>query len=302
MREVFSLDANMLTAVAPIYGLVFLFRWKDEAGTDEAKEMLDGEQEPDDLWFANQVVDNACATLAVLNLVLNCPSFDAGPLLRCIKDATAELPSPLKGLAVASSDALRHKHNAFAKKSEMAEADLYMMQQARAAAAKNAKRKRKRKQESTSDEESDLGEEEEDDAFHFIAYLPKAGHLWELDGLKPRPIRHGSISHPDDWFLDVIPVIGERLNRYSAQEIRFNLLAMTEDPMGRLEADRLRPENQFDKVLLESIDAQLAQLKQERDEEADLVARRAHDYHPFLEKYLHILNDKGILTALYSDT
>ena len=33
---------------------------------------------------------------------------------------------------------------------------------------------------------------EEDDLFHFIAYLPRAGRLWELDGLTRGPIDHGA--------------------------------------------------------------------------------------------------------------
>lgn len=70
---------------------------------------------------------------------------------------------------------------------------------------------------------------EDDDVYHFIAYTPVNGVLYELDGLQPSPISHGSCS--DSEFCDkIIPVLQRRINRYPATEIRFNLLAMIQDP------------------------------------------------------------------------
>lgn len=70
---------------------------------------------------------------------------------------------------------------------------------------------------------------EDDDVYHFIAYTPVNGVLYELDGLQPSPISHGSCS--DSEFCDkIIPVLQRRIGRYPATEIRFNLLAMIKDP------------------------------------------------------------------------
>jgi len=38
------------------------------------------------------------------------------------------------------------------------------------------------------------GEEEDDEAFHFIAYIPISDSLWELDGLKRQPVKLGRTS------------------------------------------------------------------------------------------------------------
>ena len=69
---------------------------------------------------------------------------------------------------------------------------------------------------------------EEDDVYHFIAYTPINGVLYEIDGLQPAPISHGVCSFED--FPDmVITVLQRRIERYPANEIRFNLLAMVRD-------------------------------------------------------------------------
>lgn len=69
---------------------------------------------------------------------------------------------------------------------------------------------------------------EEDDVYHFIAYTPVNGQLYELDGLQPAPINHGPCSF-DEFPAKVLPVLQRRIARYPAHEIRFNLLAMVQD-------------------------------------------------------------------------
>lgn len=70
---------------------------------------------------------------------------------------------------------------------------------------------------------------EDDDVYHFIAYTPVNGTLYEIDGLQPAPINHGACT--DEEFSEkVIPVLQRRIGRYPITEIRFNLLAMIRDP------------------------------------------------------------------------
>ena len=69
---------------------------------------------------------------------------------------------------------------------------------------------------------------EEDDVYHFIAYTPVDGHLYELDGLQPAPINHGVCSF-DEFPEKVIPVLQRRIAMYPTHEIRFNLLALVRD-------------------------------------------------------------------------
>lgn len=89
--------------------------------------------------------------------------------------------------------------------------------------------------------------EENEEAFHFIAYVPVDGVVWELDGMRRQPVRLGIFlwkssglivgEFPDDEWLDVAtPRIQERIERYSAEEIRFNLLAVAQRPLPLLQS------------------------------------------------------------------
>lgn len=70
---------------------------------------------------------------------------------------------------------------------------------------------------------------DDDDVYHFIAYTHVNGTLYELDGLKPAPISHGSCTQ-SQFSEKVVPVLQRRIGRYPQNEIRFNLLAMIQDP------------------------------------------------------------------------
>lgn len=75
---------------------------------------------------------------------------------------------------------------------------------------------------------SDPNSKEKEDLFHFIAYTPINGCLYELDGLQEGPRNHGP-APGDSWLEKVGPIIQERMARYEGGEIRFNLMAVVDD-------------------------------------------------------------------------
>jgi hypothetical protein len=81
-----------------------------------------------------------------------------GPELTSFAEFTADFPPDLKGLAIGNSDAIRAAHNAFARPDPILQDD------------------KKRR------------DDEEGEAFHFVAYVPRGGTLWDLDGLREGPI------------------------------------------------------------------------------------------------------------------
>jgi len=201
-EEMISLDSGYLKQLGSVYGVIFLFKYP--IGQGKAEEAVDGEFDygaTESLFFANQVIQNACATQAILSVLLNRQDLDVGGDLREFREFTQAFPSDLRGEALSNSELIRTVHNSFARSSP------FIDEGTRAAT-------------------------EDDDVYHFIAYTALNGQLYELDGLQPSPISHGPCG--DGEFADnIIPVLQRRIGRYPATEIRFNLLAMIQDPRVR---------------------------------------------------------------------
>jgi len=131
------------------------------------------------------------------------PAIDIGPELRSFKDFTTGFPPELRGEALSNSEAIRTAHNTFARASPFAD------ETARPHDEENAA-----------------------DVYHFIAYTPVNGVLYELDGLQPHPISHGACGE-GEFPEKVIGVLQRRIARYPPEETHFNLMAVVQDPRGR---------------------------------------------------------------------
>lgn len=76
-----------------------------------------------DVWFANQVPEYACASIAILNLVNNIPGLDLGKELRDFKDFTQSMGPLTRGDTIDSFDFVKRVHNSFARETDMLNAD-----------------------------------------------------------------------------------------------------------------------------------------------------------------------------------
>lgn len=265
--------------MSPIYGYIFLFKWQPDKR--EGLTILD---EVPGLFYAKQEITNACATQAIISVLMNRPEIELGETLKNFKDFSiaSGLPPKEIGQALGGLDAVRIAHNSFRRQ------DPFQI-----VADKN---------------------DEKDDAFHFISYVPHSGVLYELDGLQRGPILHGECTN-ENWLEKVKPVIQARMAEYQASEMRFTLLAITK----KLKTKYLEEQEQLKEAQAELKEGGMeeeAELMDERlNELAGLISsedekfanwkrqniRRRHNYIPFLLELLKKSAYNGLLPDLIEE-
>jgi ubiquitin carboxyl-terminal hydrolase L5 len=262
-EEVYTLDSDSMQALGEVHGLIFLFKWEQGLAQSDDRPVASGYK--DHVFFAKQVITNACATQAILSVLLNSENVDLGDELSGFKSFTKEFDAETKGLALSNSDLVRTAHNSFAAVNPFASEEKRM---------------------ATKD----------DDLYHFIAYVPVGGKLYELDGLKPGPILLGEVVDRANWTDAVQPHIAARIEKYSASEIRFNLMAVVASRLDEMRAQIASLP--ADSAALPDLEQQLRFEEQKRSRWKAENLRRKHNYLPFLINLLRELAKKGQLLPL----
>lgn len=117
--DVYSLEDTELAMLAkPVHALIFLFRYRETDRNTLEKTC------PKDVWYAEQVPEYACGTVALMNIVNNIPGLQMGKELTEFKTRTEEMSPYKRGKAIDGHDYIRRIHNSFAPDSELLEADL----------------------------------------------------------------------------------------------------------------------------------------------------------------------------------
>ena len=269
VEELWSLDAADVARVAPVHGLIFLFKYLRE---EDPRPTLDAAVETPSLFFAKQVISNACATQALLSILLNAEGVELGALLSNFKESAMMFPSDMRGEAIGNVDDVRIAHNSFARAEPF-----------------------------VSDEKEAT---DDDDVFHFIAYVPHGGTVYELDGLKAGPIALGAAG--DDWLDAARPAIQARMERYSGGEVRFNLMALVRSRLCAAEAAvreleaAAGGEGAADGAELATARAEVEEQLALRRGWAAENARRKHNYVPFIVAALKAAAAAGALPEMRS--
>jgi ubiquitin carboxyl-terminal hydrolase L5 len=226
IQEIFSLDSDMLAFLPkPVYGIIFLFQYASDVDAGDQKEEC-----PSHIWFANQIVPNCCATVALLNMVNNIPDIDLGPQMQQLRYFSMPFSPAFRGELVANSSFIKKAHNAYARKIDMLNLDACLEEEI-------SKSRKKGSRKSSNAKKSKAVQE--DSAFHFVAYMPIDNEIWRLDGLDAYPQRFGSVGSTN-WLDEVAPVLSARMADYAESGIQFSLLALVKDPVGEKKAALLR--------------------------------------------------------------
>ncbi|KAL4528959.1 hypothetical protein Ndes2437A_g03487 [Nannochloris sp. 'desiccata'] len=269
VAELWSCDRSSLAQLEPIYGLIFLFKWQKETNTRP----IDEDFQSKGVFFASQVINNACATQAIISILMNiqpeqAQGFQLGQELTALRDFTSDFPPDVRGLAIGNSGSNTHP------------------------------------------------------------YVPVAGGLYELDGLKPGPIRLCDCSL-DEWLTHASDAVTARIARYSESEQRFNLMAVVRSRKDLLEeqleeaqqnAENLRKELEISagtgggvnntedvdiklagsEAEVQELKAAIAQESSKRQRWANENLRRRTDFTPFAFNLLKALATEGQLQGLVS--
>ncbi|KAG0647183.1 Ubiquitin carboxyl-terminal hydrolase isozyme L5 [Hyphodiscus hymeniophilus] len=216
VQEVFGLEDEALN---------FLPYWDED--DEEAEEMP---KCPNYVWFANQTITNACATIALLNIVMNVPVINLGEDLSAFKAETKGLKPPYRGHTLGENEFIRSIHNSFARRVDMLNADLVLSNDYDTWVKVNNTRKKKgpARQARSKTTKRKKNNEDEEPGFHFIAYVPINGNVWRLDGMQRQPVNLGEASK--NW----IELARENINLRIAQhdsELQFNLMALCRSPL-----------------------------------------------------------------------
>lgn len=208
INDLFSIDSDSLKQVQPIYGVIFLFKYnKLYREYLNKNQPITGTYDPEYLdngiFFANQTIQDACATQAVLNVLFNLDDVKLGDELNNFKSFVTGFDSMMIGETISNSDLIRSVHNSFLTPHPFVDED---------------------KQPPSNNDDKDDG------LFHFAGYVFKNGKIYELDGLKQYPIMHGDCANQEEFVEKLPQVLQERIAKYG-DEVRFSLLAITNNKL-----------------------------------------------------------------------
>uniref|UniRef100_A0A8C5DYY0 Ubiquitin carboxyl-terminal hydrolase n=1 Tax=Gouania willdenowi TaxID=441366 RepID=A0A8C5DYY0_GOUWI len=274
VEEIWSMEPENFDNLKPVHGLIFLFKWQP---SEEPAGSIVQDSRLDHIFFAKQVINNACATQAIVSVLLNCSHSDMllGDTLTEFREFSQSFDSAMKGLALSNSEVIRQVHNSFARQ-QMFEFD----------AKSSAK---------------------DEDAFHFVSYVPVNGRLYELDGLREGPIDLGRQTS--------LYCINAHAQCKVFLIIRFNLMAIVSDrkmiyerKIAELQT-QLTEEEPMDtdqsSTFLSSIQSEIAKYQLLIEEENQKLKRykienirRKHNYLPFIMELLKTLAEYQQLIPL----
>eukprot|EP00558_Chaetoceros_sp_UNC1202_P003824 CAMPEP_0197238442 /NCGR_PEP_ID=MMETSP1429-20130617/4918_1 /TAXON_ID=49237 /ORGANISM="Chaetoceros sp., Strain UNC1202" /LENGTH=252 /DNA_ID=CAMNT_0042697595 /DNA_START=97 /DNA_END=855 /DNA_ORIENTATION=- len=151
------------------------------------------------VWHIKQRIGNACGTIGILHALANIPDplkVAAIPsdswLGKFYNDCPTQLSSIVKAEILENDDEIESKHDAAT---------------------------------SSEQNQTDRGDIDDELVTHFVAIAHVDGGLYELDGRKEGPVRHGDTT-PETFLKDACGKVVKTFMDRDPQEMRFTILAL----------------------------------------------------------------------------
>uniref|UniRef100_A0A1L8ED88 Ubiquitin carboxyl-terminal hydrolase n=1 Tax=Haematobia irritans TaxID=7368 RepID=A0A1L8ED88_HAEIR len=198
LTDVMGLEPEMLEWIPkPAKSIILLFPCSEkyEKHRAEENERLSGEAQnhPKSLFYMRQFTSNACGTVALIHSVANNADIvlEDGPLKKFL-DTAKDLTPEERGKALESDKGVTDSHQTLAQEGQTA------------------------------------ANPEEKVNHHFIALVNVEGTLYELDGRKSFPVKHGATTD-ENFVQDAARVCKEFMAR-DPEELRFTVMALAASP------------------------------------------------------------------------
>ncbi|CCW66077.1 unnamed protein product [Phytomonas sp. Hart1] len=265
VEELITTDESELMKFDNVYGLILLFKWHSSREVSTHGTLV--KDAP--VYFAKQVISNACASMALLNILCNHQEdIQLGEELRHFLVFTQDLDPTLRGTQIGSWERLREAHNSFAQP--------MLLEKEGASSSRD-------------------GEE----SYHFESFIYRNGGIWELDGMQDGPVLCEEANEAN-YKATLMEVVRRVMADISAKDtastgrgISFVLMAVVDDPIPSLESA-------IENALKEGketagLQMELDQRKAEREQNRKENRRRRFNYVPMIVELLMTLAEKGKL-------
>uniref|UniRef100_A0A1A9WAT9 Ubiquitin carboxyl-terminal hydrolase n=1 Tax=Glossina brevipalpis TaxID=37001 RepID=A0A1A9WAT9_9MUSC len=202
ITDVMGLEPDMLEWIPkPVKSVILLFPCSEsyeKHRAEEQKRLIATEETyPKDLYYMRQLTENACGTVALIHSVANNKDIMLGDgILKNFLELTKDMTPEERGKALETDKAVHENHQALAHEGQ-----------------------------TVSDPNQRV-------YHHFIAFVNKKGILYELDGRKMCPVKHGATS--DGTFLQDAARVCEEFMARDPKELRFTVLALSRALPSRL--------------------------------------------------------------------
>lgn len=197
VTDVYGLDEDSLAIIPqPVLALILLFPTPDMDEDHLAKEKLVSAGQVDEItpkvYYMKQYLNNACGTVALIHSIAN--NLDNINLQEgCLKqflDKTSNSSPEERGKLLENDQGIVEAHKAIAREGQTA-----------------------------------APEEDEEVDHHFVAFVSRNGHLYELDGARRLfPVDHGPTS-PEKFLSDAARVVKEFIAK-DPNNLRFTVMAL----------------------------------------------------------------------------